>query len=192
MRLVRSTARTGGAPAILVAAPRAQAGAHQLGRALAEEALEQTDLPMIMAPQRVEQAWSDSRAVRVLVPLDGSSSAECALARGRLLGSAVERELLVLRVAPDGEARRLGDARRYVEQQAAGAEVGLAVLGDPSTMIAAVARAHRADLIVLTMHARTRLRQPLLGHVIVRVLQHARVPVLLVRPAGDGTLLSIH
>jgi nucleotide-binding universal stress UspA family protein len=40
---------------------------------------------------------------------------------------------------------------------------------------------------VLTMHARSRHRQPLLGHVIVRVLRHAHVPVLLVRPAGDGS-----
>ena len=49
-------------------------------------------------------------------------------------------------------------------------------------MIAAVARAHRVDLIVLTIHARN--GQPLLGHVVVHVLQHARVPVLLVRPAA--------
>jgi nucleotide-binding universal stress UspA family protein len=184
MRLVRLVARRGAAPAILVAAPRAQAGLHPLGRALAEQALEQTDLPLIVAPQLAEQGWSDSRALRMLVPLDGSSSAECAVPWSRLLGSAVERDLLMLRVAPDGEARRLGDARRYVEQQAGGSEVGLAVLGDPSTMILAVARAHRVDVIVLTTHARDGQRQPLLGHVILRVLQQAHVPVLLVRPAG--------
>jgi len=159
---------------------------------LAEQALEHTDLPLIVAPQRVAHAWSHSRAVRVLVPLDGSSSAERAVACGRLLGSGTERELLMLRVAPNGDARQLGDARRYVEQQAVGSEVALAVFGDPSTMIAAVARAHRADVIVLTMHARNGLRQPLLGRVIVRVLQQAQAPVLLLRSAGDGELLSIH
>jgi nucleotide-binding universal stress UspA family protein len=188
---VRAAATNGHASLILVAAPPAQRGQHPLGRALAEQVLVGTDLPLIVVPQCAEQLLANTRTKRVLVPLDGSTSAESAVATGRLLlGSASNHELLMLRVASDGDAARLSEIRRYVEdvaaepESSAGLTIALTVVGDPATMITAVARAHRVGLIVMTIHGHN--EQPLLGHVVVRVLQHAQVPVLLVRPAADA------
>lgn len=82
-----------------------------------------------------------------------------------------------------------GTRKQHVEealhQQLSGSEykdlhIGVAV-GDPSSEILDYAKAHAADLIVISSHGRTGLRQFLLGSVAERIVRFSHCPVLVIR-----------
>lgn len=58
-------------------------------------------------------------------------------------------------------------------------------IGDPGLQIADYAEDSNADLIVITSHGRHGLTRFLLGSVAERVIRHAELPVLVLRPQGD-------
>jgi len=145
---------------------------------------------------------------KVLVPLDGSELAECALLHVRELarsGSAGEVTLLSVvrvdipwggelgtRAAVDGNAIRekaFGVARKYldkVESQlgADGVDVKTAAVEDkwPAYAITDYAKNHGMELIAMATHGRTGLKKMMLGSVAQKVVHESRVPVLLIRP----------
>jgi nucleotide-binding universal stress UspA family protein len=133
---------------------------------------------------------------RILVPLDGSATAEAALAYAELLPSAKVR---LLQVEPDSKgpaparesereawrAARAADARAYLErvsdtlrQQGRTVETAFE-FGDPADWI--IASASDADLIVMTTAGRGSGGRALFGAVADRVARHAQTPTLLVR-----------
>ena len=57
-------------------------------------------------------------------------------------------------------------------------------VGEPCRVVLAAARAYEADLIVIGAHAHGTFRQ-VLGTSAARIVQHARAPVFVVRPASD-------
>lgn len=61
-----------------------------------------------------------------------------------------------------------------------GIQTGIAI-GDPSSEILDYAKAHAADLIVISSHGRTGLRRFLLGSVAERVVRFSHCPVLVIR-----------
>jgi nucleotide-binding universal stress UspA family protein len=140
---------------------------------------------------------------RILVPHDGSSAADAAIAWAARLPVDVVR---LVRVEPDlgpaiGELSGLGpDAPLADDRTAALAEleaaarplsdagrrVELSLLSDddPAEAILAAASAPPADLIAMATHGRGAIGQLLLGSIAGRVAHHAPVPVLLVRPGN--------
>jgi nucleotide-binding universal stress UspA family protein len=142
---------------------------------------------------------------RLLVPLDGSRLAEAVLPvverLAPLCGSTVVLLHVLERGAPaevHGEPHLTGmdEATAYLEGLAKRLRArGIAVEthphevpeGNVARSIAAHALEERADLIVLSTHGSGGLRDLLYGSIAQQVLKRGTVPVLLARPAPDGS-----
>ncbi len=89
----------------------------------------------------------------------------------------------------DSEAE-LAEAKRYLAtvaerlRSSMGPLRVLAELGQPAVAIAQRAAMEKFDLIAMATHGRSGLARLVLGSVATGTLQHANVPVLLVRPAA--------
>jgi nucleotide-binding universal stress UspA family protein len=124
---------------------------------------------------------------RILVPLDGSETAEAALAYVALLPSERVRLLAVEsdRANLTAVCTTARDCRTYLEAVAAplreqGRDVDtLVAFGNPAEQILALAAA--ADLVVLGSHGHGGVKRFVLGSVADEVARHAPVPVMVVR-----------
>jgi nucleotide-binding universal stress UspA family protein len=145
----------------------------------------------------------------VLVPLDGSETAEVALPDAASVAISSGARLTLLHVVPPALAeiyaaaqavpadqgdRSLHDAAHsYLDSvrrrlEAMGIEVQKAItVGDAAESLVAYASEQGVDLIVMATHGRSGWKRLVLGSVAERVLRCAAQPVLLVRtpPAGD-------
>jgi nucleotide-binding universal stress UspA family protein len=172
---------------------------------VADEVLRHSQTPVLLVPPHGERAWPTDRPLRVLVPLDGSALAEEALTTAELVAGAFGAELMLLRVVeppvyplygdgyayiPFDEDAELADAERYLQTQAlrlraAGTTTRTrTAIGQPSTVLAAVARDEQADVIAMATHGRGGLARLVMGSVATGALQRATVPLLLTRPAA--------
>jgi nucleotide-binding universal stress UspA family protein len=145
---------------------------------------------------------------RVLVPLDGSKLAECALPYARdLAKNGVAEELVLVNVIPllgpmmSGRGKTLAafmeenreSSRAYlarVQEQLAseGVSADIDVLeGNPALAIVDWAAAEGVDLILIGTHGYTGVKQLLLGSVASGVAKQAHCPVLLIRPDSCAT-----
>ncbi|MBI3929461.1 MAG: universal stress protein [Armatimonadetes bacterium] len=147
---------------------------------------------------------------KILVPLDGSSLAEKALAPALDLARLASAEIVLVRASdqaalmvpmsgpyPPGPlpmdlvTRLRHEAERYLASVAQTVrEAGLVVTwqvqeGHPAEVVLETARSEGADLIVMASHGRTGLSRFLLGSVAEKVLRRASCQVLLV-PARVG------
>lgn len=138
---------------------------------------------------------------RILVPLDGSELAECALSHVQSLvkdGLAVEVTLLhIIRIdipwsEVDLHAFRgpvFAAANKYLAEMesrlaSAGVKVKTKALEANWTAntITEYAQKNSMDLIVMSTHGYTGLKKAMLGSVASGVLNQSSVPVLLIRP----------
>jgi len=142
---------------------------------------------------------------KVLVPLDGSELAECALSHVRSLvkeGSAGEVTLLHiikidipwagidLNALPESA---FAAANKYLAEMESrlvseGVKVKTEALeaNRPATTITKYAQKNGMDLIVMSTHGYTGLKKLMLGSVAFGVLNQSPVPVLLIRPEACG------
>jgi nucleotide-binding universal stress UspA family protein len=168
--------------------------------------LRRADIPVLVVPATFGTDWPDSRAFRVLVPLDGSALAEEALGPAVDLARALDAELLLLRVIDPVQALSVGPSRylsmalepsnslqetqHYLECAAArlrrgGVAVSVhSAIGTPGLIIASAAREQHAQLIAMTPHGAAGPSRLMLGRAATTILQHAGCPVLLVRPSA--------
>jgi nucleotide-binding universal stress UspA family protein len=124
---------------------------------------------------------------RILVPLDGSETAEAALAYVALLPSEQVRLLAVESDRADLTAvcTAARDCKAYLEAVAAplrerGHDVDtLVAFGNPAEQILALAAA--ADLVVIGSHGHGGVKRFILGCIADEVARHAPVPVMIVR-----------
>lgn len=140
---------------------------------------------------------------RILVPTDGSESADAVIEHAMGIGVPNDAEVHAIYVintgalpSPDVEFRRefIEEGERIGEEAvdavaAVASEAGLEAVttitrGTPYEEIIEYANEHEIDLIVMGTHGRTGLRHFLLGSVAERVIRHAGSPVLLIR-IGD-------
>ncbi len=142
---------------------------------------------------------------KVLVPLDGSELAECALsevrtlAKDRCLGEVILLNAVGVDIpwdemdkGIDFHAMRqkvLQASERYlVEVQSRLLSEGLQArvesleINRPDQAIIDYVKKNGVDLIVMATHGYTGMKKMLLGSVALRVLHESPVPVLLVRP----------
>ena len=133
---------------------------------------------------------------KIVVPLDGSVTAEAVLPHVRRLLRLEDAEAVFVRAenpapvenyVPVAEAA-LAAAREYVagirerfEKEGAKAR-SVARLGAPASVILDVIREEKASLVAMATHGRTGLRRLLFGSVAEQLLRKSTVPVLAVRP----------
>jgi nucleotide-binding universal stress UspA family protein len=138
---------------------------------------------------------------RILVPLDGSSLAEAALATAVEKARASGARLLLLRAAQahtlpgmdptEAELKAVREAETYLaEVQARLARAGTPDVettvwyGPSAVAIIEAAEFRKVGLIVMTTHGRTGLGRLILGSVAESVLRGSVTPILLLRADG--------
>ena len=178
---------------------------------VADRVLRTAPIPVLLVPAPCSGEWTTARPLRILVPLDQSPFAEEALGPASELAQALGAELLLLQVLeyplpavadgatylpPLDQDADLAAARQYLEDVAVAPRADgqtvttLAVTAPPSPVgqavatIAAVAHDEPVDALVMATHGRGGLARLVMGSVATGVLQHAIVPVLVVRPAA--------
>jgi nucleotide-binding universal stress UspA family protein len=142
---------------------------------------------------------------KILVPLDGSKLAEQVLPAAARVAAAAQGSLVLLHAVTPAEwfslsaqtyvARERRHAAEYLAKLAEKVgEQGLGVqerivTGEPSRAIVASAAREKADLIALSTHGRSGVREWAFGSVAERVLRTTPLPVLVYRgnapAAGD-------
>jgi nucleotide-binding universal stress UspA family protein len=146
---------------------------------------------------------------KILVPLDGSTLAECALDHAKAIAAGCNiPEVILFRVVEPNPAvsealsegavmyAELNDqmqqlAEKYLTaitlkfRQESGVDVHSAVAyGYAANEILEYAAKNNVDLIIMTSHGRSGISRWLFGSVAERVSQHSTVPVLIVTPTG--------
>jgi nucleotide-binding universal stress UspA family protein len=126
---------------------------------------------------------------RIMVPLDGSELAQCALTHALALGRALEATLLLFYVR-DPRSGSVEAARRYlafVRDQQAASGVRIEILVGEGPVPAAIIEAaeyERIDLIAMATHGRSGMQRVVYGSVAEQVLRSSSKPILLVRAPG--------
>lgn len=195
-------------------------GRSGLGRwffgSVAERVLTQTTVPVLLVRPVGDATLQplERGKLKIVVPLDGTPSAEAALSEATELARLFAAPLLLLRVLvpmspglsvgfmfmSPSLADQLGEEATKEEQAAKDylARVaeklrneGLTVQtrvrpGDEPETITIEARASGAQLVVMATHERTRLGGLLLGRVAMGVLRQGTLPVLLAPPQAAG------
>ncbi|HLV97395.1 MAG TPA: universal stress protein [Ktedonobacterales bacterium] len=140
----------------------------------------------------------------IIVPLDGSLRAECALPLAEGLAKVYGNPLLLVRavehprtatasmdypeVIHSVEEWAIQETQEYLkskqdEVSSRGARVAIeSSVGAPSWFIEECIQAHRAGLVAMASHGRSGLGRFLLGSVAQTVLRQSEGPILLVRP----------
>jgi nucleotide-binding universal stress UspA family protein len=149
---------------------------------------------------------------KILVPLDGSKLAECAIPHVEALAQCCDTEKVILvsvtervqgyrafedpsqplgqQLVPEAVGKKEKQAQRYLGRiakamEAKGIKVDTEVLlGDPAEEIVIYAKHPGCDLIVMSSHGRSGPSRWAHGSVADRVFKGSPVPVLMVRAPG--------
>jgi nucleotide-binding universal stress UspA family protein len=146
-------------------------------------------------PVLVQRAWQplfgapllDDKP-KLIVPLDGSTFAEAALAPAAHLAEALKAQLILISV--DDEPAGVRGALEYlpaVQGRLATQHPTLSFdtdvrVGEAAIGIAEAIALHEAALVVMATHGRGGVLRSVLGSVAGQVIQHGEVPVVLIRP----------
>lgn len=133
---------------------------------------------------------------RILVPTDGSQSAEAAARHGAVIAEAFDASIHVISVVTKrGRRVRFTQAQAetavstvadFLEQESGRSCQPVTERGRPYETILEYSSANDIDLIVMGTHGRRRLRRAFLGSVTERVLKLANAPVLAVPPRAGA------
>jgi len=149
---------------------------------------------------------------KILVPLDGSKLAECALPYAEALAKGCDAEKVILvsvtervqgyrafeepsqplgqQLVPEAFGKQEEQAQKYLGRMAKAMEAkGIKVstdvlLGDPAEEIVIYAKHPGCDLIVISSHGRSGVSRWTHGSVADRVFRGSPVPVLMVKAPG--------
>ena len=146
---------------------------------------------------------------KILVPLDGSKLAECALEHVKtiaigcnvpevVLFRVVEPNLVLTDALAEG-ATMYSDLNDEIQKEAENYITGITIqfklesgidvksalaYGNAANEILEYANTNHVDLIVMTTHGRSGVSRWLFGNVADKVSHHSTVPVLIVTPSG--------
>jgi nucleotide-binding universal stress UspA family protein len=135
---------------------------------------------------------------KVLVAIDGSSSADRAFSRSLYLADKCDSKLDIVHVVPcefGGDSARTFEL--VEELKAKGKEIleecnkvavksnvtirTISELGDPAKIIIGLADTNNYDLIIMGSRGRSAFKELLLGSVTLKVMHHAKCPVMVIR-----------
>lgn len=141
---------------------------------------------------------------KMLVPMDGSESAETVIPYAEELAGRLDLDVIVFHVLRERHGEQAPMHRAYVERASArirhqlelfnrriGTRWSIAtqpvntvlVIGHPAEEILRYADSHEIDLILMATHGRSGIRRWAMGSVAAKVLRASRVPVWLVPSA---------
>ena len=176
---------------------------------VADRLLRSLDVPVLVTRAHEEAAPMSAppRIREILVPLDGSTLAEAALAPAAALAGLFEAELVLVQIVPpltagsflpvtfaagydrDAVALQRKQAQDYLEGlgedlRGRGTRVRTTVVVGHNVGEALIDLAHpeRIDLIAIATHGRSGVRRLVLGSVADKLIRAAGPPVLVVRP----------
>ena len=135
---------------------------------------------------------------KILVAIDGSTSAKRAFSRSLYLASKCDSRLEVVHVIPcefggDSEntfelveelKKKGKDILEQCKRIAAKNNISIKTvseLGDPAKIIIELAKSNDSDLIIMGSRGRSAFKELLLGSVTQKVAHHAKCPVMVVR-----------
>lgn len=147
---------------------------------------------------------------KILVPLDGSSLAECSLehVKAVAIGCSVPEVILFRVVEPlsfeavaalgavggdviQAELQNQAEAKDYLtkasdklKEAGVSSQIVVADAGNPAEEILQYAVTHKVDLIIMSTHGRSGPSQWFFGSVAERVVRHSVVPVLTIAAPG--------
>ena len=173
---------------------------------VAERVLQSASVPVLMVCALEGEASAKlepMRCRRILVPLDGSTTAEQVLPPATSIAKAMDSEMILFRVSIvhvsgwytgewsvplEGDFEAANQyAKNYLNRVAGypadqGVKVSTTVrVGAVAESIVDYAETRQIDLIAMCTHGRTGLARWILGSVADRVLRVGRIPILLVR-----------
>ena len=145
---------------------------------------------------------------KVLVPLDGSKTAQCSLEHVKTIsiGCQVPEVFLLFVVEPVPMERYRGPSEDWNTLMAQGRESlaaierelvadgiaakSIVLEGKPADIIVDYAAKHNIDLIIMSTHGRSGPSRWAFGSVADRVIRSSTVPVLIAVPQGCRTVIS--
>jgi len=151
-----------------------------------------------LPPLTSQSMYAGTRVHRILVPLDGSPTAERATGVAEVLARAYGATITLLSVldpagTSDPAGRRASEtaAREYLEQVAErlrthGEDVEAELQhGESAARIADAAHRHDADMVVMTTHGRALWQRWLVSSVTSDVIYQTTPPLIVLRPTED-------
>ena len=147
---------------------------------------------------------------KIMVPLDGSELAECALPHAEAIASRFGAKVMLVsvteriqgyrpvpeysgageRLVPEASGKMDAQGQKYLDRIARGLEEkGIKtqteiMMGNPAEELTIYAKAEKADLIIMASHGRSGPSKWAHGSVAEKVLRSSLTPVLLVRAPG--------
>ena len=126
---------------------------------------------------------------KILLPVDSSESCMKAIAASKLLAQGFKSEIVILNVQADFTSEESGMSRgsnivedvksnfKYTDIET----TTRVVFGNPSEVILDICENENFDMIIMCTHGLGATRRFLLGSVTNRIVNHAKVPVLILR-----------
>jgi nucleotide-binding universal stress UspA family protein len=191
-QLIVETADRASADLIAMATDRWSDLDRWLNGSVVDWVLRHTSVPLFVVPPNCTREWSDDSIPAILTPLDGSTFAGEPLEPAAALARLTDSELVLLRAVEAGNTA----AQAYLDEVTARLtshgvrSASRVIVGDPSTAIEHAADERNIRMIAMATHGRTGLARLVLGSVATRVLQHASVPLVLVRPTALPTTVA--
>jgi len=144
---------------------------------VADKLARKAPCPVLFVPRNSQMEWTDDHSFKhVLVPLDGSQSAEKVLPFALKMAALDGARVTMLHVAHPGM-----NAHPYLPAVDVPSRTFTDVLiddGPPAAVIMRYAREHDVDLIAMTADAHDALPRGALGSVADKVVRHADVAVM--------------
>ncbi|HKS91613.1 MAG TPA: universal stress protein [Tepidiformaceae bacterium] len=164
---------------------------------VADRVIHGAQVPVLVVPG---VGGPHTQVEKVLVTLDGSATAEQALAPARAIAAAAHAEMILLRgfsivppaavgyvyYPPEIPDAIIDEARSYVTGQARPGERALAVQGEAGAVICSVINDLDVDLVVMSKTGKRLAARVAMGSITDRVLHTAHRPTLVIPPVGRG------
>jgi nucleotide-binding universal stress UspA family protein len=153
-----------------------------------EQVIRSARVPLMMAPSELAVDWPGCNRASVLVALDGSDSAERALAPATRLARALRGEMILARILPDEgspqDAAGSDEAKSYL--LSISSKLGCNELrartivrrGDAGRAIAALAHERNVSVIAIGAPEKDSSRRCALGSAAMGIVRRSNVPIL--------------
>jgi nucleotide-binding universal stress UspA family protein len=179
---------------IALATTRSSALDRWLNDGVADAIVRSATVPVLVVPPDREDASARKPPTHIMVPLDGSTTAEEALGPATELARSLQADLILLRVIEDNAPGSIDaqNAEHYLQAMRDHVRAALpqrqvisrVAAGSPPVAIVRAAVDLAAGLIAMSTRGRVGLARAVLGSTATATLEQSTVPVLFVGPAA--------